>query len=167
MLAHDIQSVVFARTRRSVEIILTYLQGEANTGRQVDTYTGKHADNATRNTQHESRITNYPFGSRIRGYRSGYLPHQRREVEHGLRDGSVKTVVATNALELGIDIGGLGAAILVGYPGTIASARQQAGRAGRGDDPAVSVLVASPNPLDQFLATIPNIFLAVHQNLLW
>ncbi|MDP2778274.1 MAG: DUF1998 domain-containing protein, partial [Anaerolineales bacterium] len=93
-----------------------------------------------------------------RGYRSGYLPSQRREIEQGLRDGSVKTVVATNALELGIDIGGLGAAILVGYPGTIASARQQAGRAGRGDDPAVSVLVASPNPLDQFLAHHPEYF---------
>lgn len=158
MLAHDIQSVIFARTRRSVEIILTYLQSEANTGRQVDTYTGKHADNATRNTQHGLRITNYPFGSRIRGYRSGYLPHQRREIEQGLRDGSVKTVVSTNALELGIDIGGLGAAILVGYPGTIASARQQAGRAGRGDDPAVSVMVTSPNPLDQFLAHHPEYF---------
>ncbi len=75
-----------------------------------------------------------------------------------LRDGSVKTVVATNALELGIDIGGLGAAILVGYPGTIASARQQSGRAGRGDDPALSVMVASPSPLDQFLAHHPEYF---------
>ncbi len=151
LLAHDIQSVVFARTRRSVEIILTYLQGEANTGKHAQ------ADNRTRNTQlypeHGRRDA-----SRIRGYRSGYLPHQRREIEQGLRDGSVKTVVATNALELGIDIGGLGAAILVGYPGTIASARQQSGRAGRGDDPAVSVLVASPNPLDQFLAHHPEYF---------
>ena len=75
-----------------------------------------------------------------------------------MRDGSVKTVVATNALELGIDIGGLGAAILVGYPGTIASTRQQSGRAGRGDAPAISVLVASPNPLDQFLAHHPEYF---------
>ena len=88
----------------------------------------------------------------------GYLPHQARGVEQGLREGSVKTVVATNALELGMDIGGLGAAILVGYPGKIASVRQQAGRAGRGDDPAVSVLVASPNPLDQFLAHHPEYF---------
>jgi DEAD/DEAH box helicase domain-containing protein len=75
-----------------------------------------------------------------------------------LRDGSVKTVVATNALELGIDIGGLGAAVIVGYPGTIASVRQQAGRAGRGDDPAVSVMVASSSPLDQFLAHHPEYF---------
>ena len=88
----------------------------------------------------------------MRGYRSGYLPSQRREIEQGLRDGTVKIVVATNALELGIDIGGLGAAILVGYPGTIASAWQQAGRAGRGDAPAAAVLVASASPLDQFLA---------------
>ncbi|MBI5825651.1 MAG: DEAD/DEAH box helicase [Chloroflexi bacterium] len=158
LLARDIQSVVFARTRRSVEIILTYLQGEAGIGKQVDKYTSTSVpmDEAKRNAQQELPITNY--ASRIRGYRSGYLPHQRREIEQGLRDGSVKTVVATNALELGIDIGGLGAAILVGYPGTIASARQQSGRAGRGDDPAVSVLVASPNPLDQFLAHHPEYF---------
>jgi DEAD/DEAH box helicase domain-containing protein len=138
LLTRNIQSVVFARTRRSVEIILTYLQG----GFQDEVF-----DNRNSN-----------IGSSIRGYRSGYLPTQRREIEQGLRDGSVKTVVATNALELGIDIGGLGAAILVGYPGTIASARQQSGRAGRGDDPAVSVLVASPNPLDQFLAHHPEYF---------
>lgn len=132
LLNHNIQSVVFARTRRTVEIVLTNLQ---------------------------SLISNSPItNNQIRGYRSGYLPTQRREIEQGLRDGSVKTVVATNALELGIDIGGLGAAILVGYPGTIASARQQAGRAGRADDPAVSILVASPNPLDQFLAHHPEYF---------
>jgi DEAD/DEAH box helicase domain-containing protein len=135
LLSRDIQSVVFARTRRSVEIILTYLQ--------------EFPSPSGRGVRGEGEV---------RGYRSGYLPHQRREIELGLRDGSVKTVVATNALELGIDIGGLGAAILVGYPGTIASARQQAGRAGRGDAPAVSVLVASPNPLDQFLAHHPDYF---------
>ena len=138
LLAHHVQSVIFTRTRRSVEIILTYLQGN-------------HPQSLIENSK--SQIAN-----QIRGYRSGYLPIQRREIEQGLRDGSVKTVVATNALELGIDIGGLGAAILVGYPGSIASARQQAGRAGRGDDPAVSVLVASPNPLDQFLAHHPEYF---------
>jgi len=135
LFTREIQSVVFARTRRSVEMILTYLQEfPSPAGR------GAKGDGA------------------IRGYRSGYLPLQRREIETGLRDGSVKTVVATNALELGIDIGGLGAAILVGYPGTIASARQQAGRAGRGDAPAVSLMVASANPLDQFLAHHPEYF---------
>jgi len=143
LLARDIQSVVFARTRRSVEIILTYLQGN----HQDTTFDARKATAELPNTS-----------SAIRGYRSGYLPHQRREIETGLRDGSVKTVVATNALELGIDIGGLGAAILVGYPGTIASARQQAGRAGRGDAPAVSLMVASSNPLDQFLAHHPEYF---------
>jgi len=94
----------------------------------------------------------------VRGYRSGYLPSQRREIEQGLRDGSVKAVVATNALELGIDIGGLGAAILVGYPGTVASAWQQSGRAGRGEAPAAAVLVVSSSPLDQFLAHHPEYF---------
>ncbi len=143
LLARNIQSVVFARTRRSVEMILTYLQG----GNQNAIFDTRKSNNELSNTD-----------SSIRGYRSGYLPAQRREIEQGLRDGSVKTVVATTALELGIDIGGLGAAILVGYPGTIASARQQSGRAGRGDDPAVSVLVASPNPLDQFLAHHPDYF---------
>ncbi|RJP52287.1 MAG: DUF1998 domain-containing protein, partial [Anaerolineaceae bacterium] len=91
-------------------------------------------------------------------YRSGYLPSQRREIEKGLRDGTVRLVVATNALELGIDIGGLGAAILVGYAGSISSTWQQSGRAGRGDDAAAAVLVASPNPLDQFLAHHPEYF---------
>ncbi|MBN8580494.1 MAG: DEAD/DEAH box helicase [Anaerolineae bacterium] len=141
LLAHDVQSVVFARTRRSVEILLTHL----------------HSNNSIADTR-KSTNEYSNIGSPIRGYRSGYLPLQRREIEQGLRDGSVKTVVATNALELGIDIGGLGAAVMVGYPGTIASTRQQAGRAGRGELPAVSVLVASPNPLDQFLAHHPEYF---------
>lgn len=141
LLAHNVQSVVFARTRRSVEMLLTHLQ-EGKKEERRKNFNGELL----------------PFSSFIRGYRSGYLPHQRREIEQGLRDGSVKTVVATNALELGIDIGGLGAALMVGYPGTIASARQQAGRAGRGDSSAVSILIASPNPLDQFLAHHPEYF---------
>lgn len=139
LLTQNIQSVVFARSRRSVELILRYLQ-----------------ENQSQVSNLQSPMTNYPLP--IRGYRSGYLPTQRREIEKGLRDGTVKTVVATNALELGIDIGGLGAAILVGYPGTVASARQQAGRAGRGLESAVSVLIASATPLDQFLAHHPEYF---------
>jgi DEAD/DEAH box helicase domain-containing protein len=145
VLSAGVQSVVFARSRRSVEIILTYLQGESRES-EIGGW-----------GEAESRTTNH--ASRIRGYRSGYLPSQRRAIEQGLRDGSVHTVVATNALELGIDIGGLGAAILVGYPGTVASAWQQAGRAGRGDAPAAAVLVASSLPLDQFLAHHPEYFL--------
>src|SRR6185295_10907396 len=93
LLNQDVQSVVFARSRRSVEIVLRYLHESPSPA-------GKEARGE----------------GEIRGYRSGYLPTQRREIEKGLRDGTVKTVVATNALELGIDIGGLGAAILVGYP---------------------------------------------------
>src|SRR5215216_145570 len=134
LLKQDVQSVVFARSRRSVEILLTYLQ-QSEFGNL------------------QSEIVN-----QVRGYRSGYLPTQRREIEKGLREGTVKTVVATNALELGIDIGGLGAAILVGYPGTVASVRQQAGRAGRGLESAAAVLVASASPLDQFLAHHPEYF---------
>lgn len=139
LLTQNVQSVVFARSRRSVELILRYLQ-----------------ENQSPVSNLQSPITNYQLP--IRGYRSGYLPTQRREIEKGLREGTVKTVVATNALELGIDIGGLGAAILVGYPGTVASARQQAGRAGRGLESAVAVLIASATPLDQFLAHHPEYF---------
>ncbi|MBV6391022.1 MAG: ATP-dependent RNA helicase SrmB [Anaerolineales bacterium] len=151
LLTYNIQSVVFARTRRSVEMLLTHLQSQtrAEPGRSV-------VNRKSEIANHKSLVSN--LQSSIRGYRSGYLPRQRREIEQGLRDGSVKTVVATNALELGIDIGGLGAALMVGYPGTIASARQQAGRAGRGDSPALSILIASPNPLDQFLAHHPEYF---------
>jgi len=135
LLKHNVQSVVFARSRRGVEMLLKYLQ----------------------ETNYSPLST---LSSLVRGYRSGYLPGQRREIEKGLRDGTVKLVVATNALELGIDIGGLGAALLVGYPGTIASVTQQAGRAGRGDDPAAAMLVATASPLDQFLAHHPEYFFA-------
>jgi DEAD/DEAH box helicase domain-containing protein len=145
LINSNVQSVMFARSRRSVEIILRYLQGDL-----------------TPDSSPESPLIDYQSlpspQSVIRGYRSGYLPTQRREIEKGLREGTVKTVVATNALELGIDIGGLGAAILVGYPGTVASARQQAGRAGRGLESAAAVMVASASPLDQFLAHHPEYF---------
>jgi DEAD/DEAH box helicase domain-containing protein len=140
LLGEGVQTVLFARSRRSVEILLKYLQED----------------------QHKSIGNQKPSsgetqpGEPLRGYRSGYLPSQRREIEKGLRDGSVRAVVATNALELGIDIGGLGASLLVGYPGTIASTWQQAGRAGRGEEPALAVLVASASPLDQFLAHHPD-----------
>jgi DEAD/DEAH box helicase domain-containing protein len=124
LLAYDIQSVIFGRSRRSVEIMLTYLHERA---------------------PNESS----------RGYRSGYLPDTRRAIEAGLRSGSTRAVVATNALELGIDIGELSAAVLVGYPGTISATRQQAGRAGRRSEPAVAILVATADPLDQYLARFP------------
>lgn len=129
-LDDKVQTIVFARTRTGVELLLGYLR--ETHGR------------AKRNS--------------IRGYRSGYLPLQRREIERGLRDGSVRAVVATNALELGIDIGALDASVLTGFPGTIASARQQMGRAGRRQDSSAAVLVANSSPLDQFLMTHPDYF---------
>ena len=137
LLNHNVQTIVFAGARRTVEIILKYLNSH--------TPTLPHSEYGTRSVG-------------VRGYRSGYLPSERREIERGLRDGNVRAVVATNALELGIDIGGMGAAVLVGYPGTIAATRQQAGRAGRGEETSLAVLVASADPLDQFLAHHPDYF---------
>jgi len=132
LLQHDVQTIVFARARRTVELILTYLRRKSV------------------NPAHPC--------SEVRGYRSGYLPRQRREIERGLREGRVRAVVATNALELGIDIGGMGAAVLAGYPGTIAGTWQQAGRAGRQKEASLAALVTSANPLDQFLAHHPDYF---------
>ena len=142
LLTQDVQTIVFTRSRRSVELLLTYLRQQ-----QLP---------LSRETQDNHK---YPdIEDTIRGYRSGYLAVQRRNVEQGLRSGQVRTVVATNALELGIDIGGMGAVMLVGYPGTISGTVQQAGRAGRGAEAALAVLVASADPLDQFLAHHPNYF---------
>jgi DEAD/DEAH box helicase domain-containing protein len=92
----------------------------------------------------------------VRGYRGGYLPLRRREVEQGLRSGEVKGVVTTSALELGIDIGHLDVAVLAGYPGTIASMWQQAGRAGRRSGGSLAVMVATSSPMDQYLAAHPD-----------
>ncbi len=94
----------------------------------------------------------------VRGYRGGYLPKERREIEHKLREGEIRAVVATNALELGIDIGSLDAVVMAGYPGTIASTWQRAGRAGRRQSTALAVLVASSAPLDQYIIDNPHYF---------
>lgn len=131
LLNQGIQTIVFARSRARVEILLTYIR-EA-----VKKRLGEDA---------------------VRGYRGGYLPKQRREIERGLREGRIRGVVSTNALELGIDIGQLQACVINGYPGTIASTWQQSGRAGRRQDVAVTVLVASSNPLDQYIVQHPEFF---------
>jgi DEAD/DEAH box helicase domain-containing protein len=94
----------------------------------------------------------------VRGYRGGYLPKERREIESQLRDGNIRAVVATNALELGIDIGSLDAVVMAGYPGTIASTWQRAGRAGRRQTASLAVLVASSAPLDQYIIEHPEYF---------
>ena len=125
----DVQCIIFARSRREVELVLTDLQA-----------------------QHPDRVR---AEQEIRGYRGGYLPVLRREIERGLRDRSIKTVVATNALELGIDIGSLECVIMKGYPGTIASTRQQVGRAGRRHEASVAVLIAGGDPVDQYLMSYP------------
>lgn len=93
--------------------------------------------------------------SSLSGYRSGYLAQERRSIEKGLKDGSLRSVVATNALELGVDIGGMDCVLLLGYPGTIAAFLQQIGRAGRTGDPSAAIFVASMDPLDQFILINP------------
>jgi len=94
-------------------------------------------------------------GKRIVSYRAGYLPEERREIEQGLREREIDGVASTNALELGIDIGGLDAVVIVGYPGTVNSVWQQAGRAGRGMRPALVVVMGFENPLDRYFMSRP------------
>jgi len=127
------QTIVFGRSRTAVEILLTGIR--------------------------ESLRESYGPRSRIRGYRGGYLPTERRSIERGLRDGEVLGVVATNALELGVDIGRLDASILAGYPGSVAATWQQFGRAGRRQETSVSVLIASAAPVDQYVIHHPEFVL--------
>jgi len=132
LLRNEIPSIIFAKSRLQVEVIT------------------RHLKECVRNA--------YGYSNRVRGYRGGYLPSERREIERGLRAGEVDMVVSTNALELGIDIGSLSACVLCGYPGTIASTWQQAGRAGRRKDTALTILVASSAPLDQYIIQNPDYF---------
>jgi DEAD/DEAH box helicase domain-containing protein len=131
-LKHPLQLILFAQSRLAVELLTTYLK---------DAFQG-------------------PPGAAdvIRGYRGGYLPNRRREIERGLREGQVRAVVSTNALELGIDIGALDASVMAGYPGTIAATWQRAGRAGRRTTRSAAVLVASSAPIDQFVIRNPAYF---------
>ncbi len=129
LLASGVQTIAFARSRVETELLLTYLR---------------------------SRFPQPQWPQDlIRGYRGGYLPSERRAIEQGLRDGSVRGVVSTNALELGIDIGALQAAVLLGYPGTVASTWQQMGRAGRREDLSAAFLVATSSPIDQYVVQHP------------
>lgn len=126
------QTLVFANSRLATEVLVTYLKDACG------------------------RV---PFSHEaIRGYRGGYLAKERRDIEQGLKNGSVRGVVATNALELGVDIGSLDAVVLAGYPGNIASTWQRAGRAGRRQAPSIAVLVASSAPLDQYIIEHPDYF---------
>jgi DEAD/DEAH box helicase domain-containing protein len=127
------QTIVFGRSRVAVELLLTGLRESLREG-------------------HGPR-------SRVRGYRGGYLPTERRAIERGLRDGEILGVVATNALELGVDIGRLDAAIVAGYPGSIAATWQQFGRSGRRAGTSVAVLVASAAPVDQYVVHHPEFLL--------
>jgi DEAD/DEAH box helicase domain-containing protein len=131
-LRHEQQTIVFANSRLHTELLLAYLQ-QANP-KQI----GKPES--------------------IRGYRGGYLPNERREIERGLRDGKIRGVVSTSALELGIDVGSLDAVVMAGYPGSIAGTWQRAGRAGRRSGSSCAVLVASSAPLDQFIVRQPEYF---------
>ncbi|MCX7710077.1 MAG: DEAD/DEAH box helicase, partial [Clostridia bacterium] len=132
LVRNNIQTIVFTRSRLSVEVLVTYLK---------DIFFGQMGGE-----------------NRIRGYRGGYLPNLRREIERGLRNGSITGVVSTNALELGIDIGNLEACIICGYPGTIASTWQQAGRAGRRNSASATFLIANSSPLDQYIVNNPDYF---------
>ncbi|MFL5675834.1 MAG: DEAD/DEAH box helicase, partial [Chloroflexota bacterium] len=127
------QTIVFGRSRVAVEILLTGLR--------------------------ESLRESYGPRSKVRGYRGGYLPTERRAIEHGLRDGEILGVVATNALELGVDIGRLDVSILSGYPGSVAATWQQFGRAGRRQGTSVAVLVASGAAVDQYVIHHPEFLL--------
>src|SRR5467141_443997 len=131
-LKHDLQTMVFANSRLHTEILLTYLQ------------------------QASPQLPGKPEA--IRGYRGGYLPNERREIERGLRDGKIRGVVSTSALELGIDVGSLDTVVMAGYAGTIAATWQRAGRAGRRSGSSCAVLVASSAPLDQFIVRHPDYF---------
>ena len=132
LLARKLQTIVFANSRLHTEVLLTYLQQA----------------NPPKPGQPEP----------VRGYRGGYLPGERRKIERGLRDGRIRGVVTTNALELGIDIGSLDACVMAGYAGSIASTWQRAGRAGRRSGTSCAVFVASSAPLDQFIVQHPDYF---------
>ena len=135
LIGNHIQTIVFTTSRLNVEVLTKYLK---------DGFRGK-----------------IPGRDHfVTGYRGGYLPNLRRDIEKGLRERTVMGVVSTNALELGIDIGDLQACLMAGYPGSIASTWQQAGRAGRRTGHSLAILIARSNPMDQFIVENPEYFFA-------
>jgi DEAD/DEAH box helicase domain-containing protein len=132
LLARKLQTMVFANSRLHTEVLLTHLQ--------------------------QAHPPKPGQAELVRGYRGGYLPGERREIERGLREGRIRGVVTTNALELGIDIGSLDACVMAGYAGSIASTWQRAGRVGRRSGSSCAVFVASSAPLDQFIVQHPDYF---------
>ena len=133
LVSNDIRSLVFARTRRLTELIYNY-------------------------TRQRLAETSSAQAKKIKPYRAGYLPEERRQIEKELFGGELTGVVATTALELGIDIGDLEATVLTGYPGSIASTWQQAGRGGRRGGKSISFLIGLDNPLDQYFMRHPGSF---------
>ena len=132
LIRQNQQTLVFTNNRLATEILTTYLK---------------------------DACSQLPFSHEtVRGYRGGYLPKERRAIESGLRTGDIRAVIATNALELGVDIGSLDTVVLAGYPGNIASSWQRAGRAGRRQISSLAVLVASSAPLDQYIVEHPDYF---------
>ena len=127
-----LKTLVFAQSRLMVEVLTKYLK---------DVF------------DHDPRKP-----PRIRAYRGGYLPTERREAERAMRDGRIDGIIATSALELGVDIGSLDVVVLNGYPGTVAATWQRFGRAGRRQQPSLGVLVASSQPLDQYVVRHPDFF---------
>jgi DEAD/DEAH box helicase domain-containing protein len=175
LIRNETRTIVFTRARKVAELILRYAREELSKGQrsegqrsegqksegQKSEGQSKRKTGALRgsdltpadNSGYGLRVTD--FAARIAAYRAGYTPEQRRQIERDLFSGKLLGVTATNALELGIDVGGLDAAVLVGYPGTVASLWQQAGRAGRGSEPSLAVLIGLDNPLDQFFMRHP------------
>ncbi|MBC8137590.1 MAG: DEAD/DEAH box helicase, partial [Fibrella sp.] len=134
LVSDNVRTIAFTRARKTAELLLSYSKAALE------------------------RTTKPETAGRIMSYRAGYTPEQRREIERRLFNGELLGVTATNALELGVDIGGVDACVMTGYPGTVASTWQQAGRAGRGKEGSLAVLIAADNPLDQFLMRRPDYF---------
>jgi DEAD/DEAH box helicase domain-containing protein len=170
LVRNNTRTIVFTRARKVAELILRYAREELSKGQRSEGQKseGQRSGGRSRRTTipplgsedlppgssgYGLRVTDY--AARIAAYRAGYTAEQRRQIERDLFSGKLLGVTATNALELGIDVGGLDAAVLVGYPGTVASLWQQAGRAGRGSEPSLAVLIGLDNPLDQYFLRHP------------